>query len=359
MALYTSTPAATAGRELVASVERGAIALAEIPASTSEEARLAWLEKRLRGAAGERSRDEAGNLVWRCGEPPFRLALLAHVDTVSAADVAHAVVEENGWLCGPGIGDNALAVSVAACVVEAAAADLRTPFAVVFTVGEEGLGGLVGARHACAALESVISLEGAASTQSAWTRSAASAWPSRSPAGAAIRGGTGAVRARHMRSCRYWKSSWRAVPTASRSTSVASAGGEAVNAIARHTGGVVLARSPDEASLEAAYQVFRRITVGDGLELTVETLDRRPAGRLDRRHPLLVAVREERAKLDLPDRFLDGSTDANAALALGIPELTLGCARGADMHAPSERIERSWIADGVAQLDLVLRRLLT
>ena len=70
-------------------------------------------------------------------------------------------------------------------------------------------------------------------------------------------------------------------------------------------------------------------------------------------------MRDVRAGLGLPDRLGDGSTDANAALALGIPALTLGCARGADMHAPTERIQRSSIALGAAQLDGVLRRLLT
>ena len=54
----------------------------------------------------------------------------------------------------------------------------------------------------------------------------------------------------------------------------------------------------------------------------------------------------------------DGSTDANAALAHGIPALSIGCARGHDMHAPTERIERASLALGVAQLEGVLRRLL-
>jgi acetylornithine deacetylase/succinyl-diaminopimelate desuccinylase-like protein len=65
-----------------------------------------------------------------------------------------------------------------------------------------------------------------------------------------------------------------------------------------------------------------------------------------------------RAELGLPDRLEDGSTDANAALAAGIPALCLGCANGGDMHTPYEWIERESIALGVAQLDGVLRRLM-
>jgi len=68
-------------------------------------------------------------------------------------------------------------------------------------------------------------------------------------------------------------------------------------------------------------------------------------------------VRAARAEVGLPDILSDGSTDANAALAHGIPALSIGCARGHDMHALSERIETASLALGVAQLEEVLRRL--
>ena len=72
------------------------------------------------------------------------------------------MVERDGWLQGAGIGDNAAAVAVAVDVVEALAAELTRPLAVVFTVGEEGLGNLRGALHACGELqpETAIALEG-------------------------------------------------------------------------------------------------------------------------------------------------------------------------------------------------------
>lgn len=135
-------------------------------------------------------------------------------------------------------------------------------------------------------------------------------------------------------------------------------GGEAVNGIARHAGATVELRSVDEAELEAAHARLLALRAPAGLELDVETVDRRPAGRIDRAHPLLAAVRATRAELGLPDDLQDGSTDANAALAAAIPALSIGCARGADMHTPAEWIDRDSIALGVAQLDGVLRRLL-
>ena len=68
-------------------------------------------------------------------------------------------------------------------------------------------------------------------------------------------------------------------------------------------------------------------------------------------------MRAARAEVGLPDVLSDGSTDANAALAHGIPALSIGCARGHDMHALSERIEIASLALGVSQLEGVLRRL--
>jgi tripeptide aminopeptidase len=345
----------------VAAIERDAVALARIPAPTGSEAeRLAWIEQRLAGAPGERSRDEVGNLVWRLGDPPFALALLVHVDTVFGTDVPHSVVERAGWLCGPGIGDNAVAIAVAINVVERIAAELVEPLAVVFTVGEEALGGLRGAKHACRALAPrvVIALEGhgldrvcvdaVGSVRVAVTVSGPgghSWWnrdrPSASHALVRILG-----------------SLLAAVPDDVSVNIGRLAGGDGVNVIARRAEAALEARSLDEQRLRSFQAGLRRLTVDDGLELALETLESRPAGRLDRRHPLVRAVQEERTRLGLPDRLGDGSTDANTALAHGIPALALGCARGADMHAPTERIERASIGLGAKQLERVVRRLL-
>ena len=54
----------------------------------------------------------------------------------------------------------------------------------------------------------------------------------------------------------------------------------------------------------------------------------------------------------------DGSTDANAALAVGIPAVALGCCDGENMHAPTERIRADSIATGAEQLRAVLAELL-
>ncbi len=334
-------------------VERDVQALARIPAPTGgEEARRTWLERRLADAPGELRRDEAGNLIWSLGEPPYRIALLAHLDTVFPADVPHEVAERDGRLVGPGIGDNALAVATAVNVVEELAPELAAPLGVVFTVGEEGLGALRGAKHAVATLpmEAAIALEGhglehvvadavgCVRVRIAVTGPGGHSWQHRGRP-SAIHGLVSLLE-----------------PLEGVNVGLLS-GGDAVNAIASRAEAVVEKRSLEEDELEEAAARLAALAAPEGLELALETLDRRPAGRLDRDHPLLAAVRAVRAELDLPDRLVDGSTDANAALAAGIPALSLGCALGGDMHTPREWIERDSIAAGVAQLAGVLRRL--
>lgn len=337
------------------------LALAATPAPTgAEEPRIAWLEERLAGAPGTRERDAAGNLIWRLGDGRPALALLAHVDTVFPAGTDLTVREEDGWLHGPGIGDNAAAVIAAVTATEAVAAELTRPLAVVFTVGEEGLGNLRGALHACDELhpELVIALEGHGLD-------------------GVIVDAVGSVRARLEVRGPGGHSWWdRGRPSAlhalvsvltvllTEGTPAAPVnigrveGGGAVNAIAGAASATIEARSLDEVALDAFAVTLGDLQLPAPLELDVELIGRRPAGRLDRDHPLLVAVRAARAELGLPDELGDGSTDANAALAHGIPALCLGCARGHDMHATSERIEASSLGRGIAQVEAVLRRLL-
>ena len=103
-----------------------------------------------------------------------------------------------------GIGDNAAAVAVAVDMVEALAPTVARPLAVVFTVGEEGLGNLRGALHASLELrpELAIALRAMASTTSASTPSAPCGRGSPCAARAATRGGIAAGRAPCTRSCR-------------------------------------------------------------------------------------------------------------------------------------------------------------
>jgi len=319
------------------------VELAGIPTPTfAEEARLEWLAARLAGAPGKTRRDDVGNLVWSWGARRPRLAVLAHVDTVFPADAPLRFVDADGRLSGPGIGDNATAVVVALSAVnDVLTAGTAAPGALVFTVGEEGLGNLRGARHACDSLAPalVVAVEGHGLEK-------------------VIVDAVGSVRAR-VRVQGPGGHSWvdRGAPSAIQTAAALAtrlgglgtpetpvnvgtiAGGQSVNTIAASAELVVEMRSLEDRPLDDFRSALTTVGEAEPCHVTVEELGRRPAGRLDRSSHLLRAVRSVRAALGLPDELGEGSTDANAALARGIPALTLGCAQGGAMHTTDE-----WIA---------------
>jgi tripeptide aminopeptidase len=341
-----------------------AVALAELPGGTGHErVRIDWLNKRLAAAPGSRHVDGVGNLVWTFGPPPYRLAVLVHVDDVFGEQTARGVTRRDGWLCGPGIGDNAMAVATAIAVAEhALAGPGEKPLAVVFTVGEEGLGGLRGARHACRELapEAVLALEGHGSDR-VFTDAVGSLRVRLTVTGPGghswwDRGRPSAVH----ELVRLLTGMIASVP-APLSVNVGLVdGGTGVNAIAARASATVEWRATDQAALDQQEVVVTELAteVSPGLRLEAERLDRRPAGSVPLAHPLVAAVLRARRAVGLPDATGDGSTDANAALAAGIPAVALGCCVGEDMHAPTERIRADSIAAGAAQLQAVLAEIL-
>jgi tripeptide aminopeptidase len=345
-----------------AAIAADAVALAELHGGTSQERmRIDWLQRRLTRAPGSRHVDDVGNLVWTFGPPPYRLALLVHVDDVFDEATARGVTQRDGWLCGPGIGDNAIAVATTVAVAERALGERGPlPVAVVFTVGEEGLGGLRGARHACHELapEAVLALEGHGADR-------------------VFTSAVGSLRARFTVSGPGGHSWWdRGRPSAvhelvrllhelllaaseQRPVNVGLVdGGTGVNAIAARASATVEWRATDQAALDRQDALLSGIEVSPGLRLTVERLDSRPAGSVPLTHPLVAAVMRARRSIGLPAIAADGSTDANAALAAGIPAVALGCCQGEDMHALTERIRADSILTGAEQLRAVLAEVL-
>lgn len=343
--------------QLVADV----LELAAIPAPTfAEEARLDWLEERLTAADGQRFRDAAGNLVWRWGDGRPELAILAHVDTVFSAETPLSFRRAEGRLIGPGIGDNAAAVVVA---LHAASEFLgegpARPGAVVFTVGEEGLGNLRGAIAACQGLQpaAVVAVEGHGlervlvdAVGSARLRVLVDG-----PGGHSWvdRGRPSAV---HGLLALGQELLAHATPDNPVNLGTIS-GGQSVNTIAAQAELIAEMRSLDEEPLDAFVGAAESL-VHEPLTVTVEGVGRRPAGRLDRASPFLATVRSIRRDLGLPDELEAGSTDANAALARGIPAVALGCSYGQGMHTTGEWIESDALKLGLRQLAGVLERLL-
>jgi len=247
-------------------------------------------------------------------------------------------------------------------VAERALAGPRSwPVAVVFTVGEEGLGGLRGARYACRELapEAVLALEGHGCDR-VFTEA------------------VGSLRVRVTVTGPGGHSWWdRGRPSAVHELvrlahgllGAAAAvqlpvnigmidGGTGVNAIAARASATVEWRATDQAALDRKVAALAELAVGPGLRLSVQRLDRRSAGSVPLTHPLVAAVLRARASIGLPPTTGDGSTDANAALAAGIPAVALGCCEGQDMHVPTERIRADSVLTGAEQLHAVLAEVL-
>ncbi len=325
-------------------------AFAAVPAPTgAEEPRLAWLQERLGGAPGVRHRDAAGNLVWSFAEGRPELLLMAHVDTVFDADTELRFERDGDFLVGPGVGDNATAVMATVWALER----IEPPagLVVAFTVGEEGLGNLRGARQVCGDLAPVrvIAVEGHGLDH-------------------VVIEHVGSVRAR-LAVSGPGGHSWRDRGTPSALHALIElgsklvdegvnvgrmSGGGAVNAIASAAEMFVELRSLDDAVLSAFEARLGALVVPPSLSLECEVVGRRGAGQIAANHPLVHSVMEARRPLGLGEAFGAGSTDANAAAVLGIPAVGIGCANGDGMHTEHERIDVVSLETGVRQLEAVL-----
>jgi tripeptide aminopeptidase len=326
-----------------------------IPAATgNEEARIAWLERRLSGLPGSLARDEVGNLIWRFGPSgPPELLLMAHVDTVFHGLDTIDVVREGDSLVGPGVGDNAAAVMTVIWTLSALDV-IPSGLAVAFTVGEEGLGNLRGALHACGSLRPAIAIalegQGLDDVVTDHVGSTRARLTVRGPGGHSWsdRGAPSAIHALLPIGAEL---------AASGANVGRIAGGGAVNAIAAEAELLVELRSLDQAELDAFEDRVQHLPLDDPLSLECEIVGRRPAGMIERDHPLVRAVLEARRPLGLEERFGAGSTDANAAARFGIPAVSIGCTRGSGMHTMHERIELPPLELGCRQLRGVIESL--
>ena len=336
--------------------------LAAIPAPTfAEEARLDWLDDRLISAPGQRFRDAAGNLVWQWGDRRPELAILAHVDTVFPVETPLSFRREEGRLIGPGIGDNAAAVVVALHAVSVFLGEQQArPGAVVFTVGEEGLGNLRGAVAACEGLQPamVVAVEGHG-LERVLVDAVGSARVRIRVEGPGGHSWVDRGRPSAVHGLLALGQDLLAHATPDNPVNLGTiSGGQSVNTIAAEAELIAEIRSVDEEPLAAFVAATASLVVHEPLTVTVDDVGRRPAGRLDRASPLLAAVRSVRQDLGLPEKLEAGSTDANAALARSIPALTIGCSYGQGMHTTGESIEEDALKVGLRQLAGVLEELL-
>jgi acetylornithine deacetylase/succinyl-diaminopimelate desuccinylase-like protein len=348
-------------------VVRRTVELAEIPAPTGLEdarrdrVRSWWLED---GWADVRA-DEVGNL-WarvRPGEGPA-VVICAHLDTVFDDTVDHRVRRDGTLLRGPGVGDDSVGVAALSAVgALLAGAPGAAPAWIVATVGEEGLGNLLGIseviRQDRVPLAAVVAIEGNYLGRIAtvgvgsvrWrvtvTGPGGHAWE-QADAPSAVHAAAEMVAA--LAALPAGTQAGREPATARMTVNVGVfSGGEAVNARARQAVFLVDLRATGAAALADLEARARRVVGDPGGEITVavEELGRRPAGELAQTHPLAVAAAGALRAAGLPAAFTAASTDANAAHAAGVPAIAIGVTTGAGEHTPDEWIDTSQLGTGL------------
>jgi tripeptide aminopeptidase len=366
-------------------------ALSAIAAPTGAETQRATRAAELFREVGLRDVviDEVGNVHgWFRGDAgratgvgSAPVVLAAHLDTVFGADIRVAVERRGARLEGPGISDNARGlaalIAVAEALVSARVGTVR-PILFVATVGEEGSGDLRGVKYLLQGKSNGVGARPALPQ--------ANIVPLPDPPHAFIAlDGAGLDRIVHraLGSRRYRVTfrgpgghSWAVFGVANPANAVGRAialladlpvkseprttcavvrlgGGTGLNSIPQEAWVDLDLRSEDPRALtqldvtvraaldRAADDENRRRTPGSAaLRVHVQVVGDRPSGVTPRTHPLVqVAVAANHA-LGRDADLASASTDANVAIALGIPAIALGAGgRAGDAHLTTEWYE--------------------
>jgi tripeptide aminopeptidase len=360
-------------REMEAATIETQIAVCEVPAPPFGEAARARLMKGLFERAGLTAVriDQAGNVL---GERPgresgSRVVASAHLDTVFPKGTDVRVTRKGNVLAGPGIGDDCRGLAVLLAVartLQAHPIPTDRPLLFVATVGEEGLGDLRGVRHLFEGplkgqIGQFLSFDGDGL--------------------AIVSKGVGSLRYRVTFSGpggHSWGSFGMANPIHALGRAVSGiaalqvpanpkttfnvgriGGGTSVNSIASSAWMEVDLRSTSQNELDGLDRRFRAVVdsaVSDenqrwnGRGAVTAKVDRtgfRPTGETPPDSMLLrrlVALTDALGGRVSPSA---GSTDANMAMSVGIPALTLGSGgSGRGAHSPGETFDTTGSAAG-------------
>ncbi len=341
--------------------------LGRIGAPSGHEERRAefirdWLARQ--GARGAYI-DDALNVILPIGaaeEGPVAI-LMAHTDVVFPDEEALPLREEGDQLCAPGIGDDtANLVNLLMAAKYLLDSGLRPRHGLVIAANscEEGLGNLKGSRRILEAWGSrvteMISIDG--DMDEIVSRAVGSRRMR-----VTIRTGGGhsysdfgranAIAQMAELICRLDR---QQVPTRAKTTYNVGVieGGTTVNSIPAACSMLYEFRSEDRgclAEMEAQFDEAIREFRERGVSVEVEVVGVRPcAGDVDadRQAGLtrrMKDIMERYSGNEIPENA--GSTDANSALALGIPAVTIGAAQGGGAHTREEWTSKSALLAGM------------
>jgi tripeptide aminopeptidase len=360
-------------REMEADTIETQISVCEVPAPPFGEAARARMMKLLFERAGLNAVriDQEGNVL---GERPGRessprVVVSAHLDTVFPMGTDVHVTRKGNVLAGPGIGDDCRGLAVLLAVARTLQAYSMTtdrPVLFVATVGEEGLGDLRGVRHLFEGplkgqIGQFLSFDGdGLGIVSKGVGSLRYRVTFSGPGGHSW-GSFGMANPIHALGRAVSGIAALQVPANPKTTFNVGriGGGTSVNSIASSAWMEVDLRSTSQDELDGVDRRFRAVVdsaVSDenqrwnGRGAVTAKVDRtgfRPTGETPSDSMLLrrvVALTDALGGRVSPSA---GSTDANMAMSVGIPALTLGSGgSGRGAHSPGETFDTTGSAAG-------------
>ncbi len=343
----------------------------ETPAPTfAEEARADLVAALLREAGLEPRTDGVGNVTAQVpgGFGP-RVLVAAHLDTVFPSETDVSVKKVDSNLAAPGIGDNSASLTVmlayARTLAEVSPGGARPRLTLAATVGEEGLGDLRGIRELmkrAADYDLVVALDGHLGTIVDRAVGSKRFEVTLQAAGGHSWGDYPSPSAVHALGDMVHALTRLDVPREPRSSlNVGQVrGGTSVNAIAQEARFNLDLRSLDAdvlAHLERdALRAVKRVARQHGVTAGVEQVGDRPAAKSDN-EVLVKAARAALQTVGVAPREAASSTDANAAMAAGLPAISFGVYTGGDAHRLSEWLEPGSLLTGYRAFGELMKNL--
>jgi acetylornithine deacetylase/succinyl-diaminopimelate desuccinylase-like protein len=343
--------------------------LAAIPApSGNEDKRVEYLVKLFEGMGVNCLTDEAKNVTVPFGEmrdgARDAVVFAAHTDVVFPDTAPLPVVERDGLLMAPGVGDdtaNLAAIVTAIRYIKEKGLSPKRPVLFVFDSCEEGLGNLKGTRELFktrgAEIAEFISFD-CAFDEGIITRAVGSErWRVRAKA----RGGhsfmdfgnSSAIEGAARLVTRLYEQTVPQKENAHTTYNVGViSGGTSVNTIAETAELLYEYRSDDRACMDAMRESFMRILKEEEGEVAfaAELIGERPCGgEVDAEALEALISRCAAALREFVGEpiFGAGSTDSNIPLSLGIPAVTFGLYEGGGMHTRGEWLKLDSLEKGL------------
>jgi tripeptide aminopeptidase len=312
----------------------------------AESLRAAWLMERLSEHGLEPRTDDAGNVIVisPAAEPGAPWVVVAsHLDTVFAAETPLEIRRDHGRILAPGISDNSRGLAGMLALVrglERAGWPTRAPVAFVGTVGEEGAGDLRGAKHFVAEnaprIGSFIALDGAGDSRiiRAGVGSRRLRVTFRGPGGHSWSdfGNPNAINAAGAAVAALTRLPLSDQPRTTLSVGRIG-GGTSVNAIPSEAWLELDLRSEELPPLQELERQVRDVLARSAAEeghgnktvaCDIQVFGDRPAGGTAADSPLVRAAEAATRAIGRMPELVSSSTDANVAMAAGIPAISIG-----------------------------------